>query len=583
MAGYFTWVRENVVWAVSAVFNAPFQLAQAVSNSVSQGVAVTQSTVKQIGDLVGTVTNNETVRDQAYENFAQGLEGFTRPVDPTVAPALMRSKNTRRAMGHSVSANLILYMGSVILYQLGMRELRRMVPDYEDSYAEMATDALATMYFIRTFISMYVDNTVTNMNLYQAVNKDYPPNKRNFRPCQPEECGTTATIQAGLMSSFYYLGNLGTVSFISSNIPVIGKFVAAPFRALAYGQALTEYKLGSVGMCTEHRYKELTKNNAYSVGLGLSMLAAVSSSAFAIKYYTGAESFFIEDALFNFFFQYYMFSSLVSNKPLPGKKPGLDVFSHSRVVVDKAMEQTADWIIPQLQNPGDDDLLEQIRKAADFRPVKLARTVFIKTDLQDWGKFTERESMVLFIDLHGKDMQDGVQGILDIRNDNKTRLAKNAVKKIPTWIPKKLLNDEKRLLLQILYNKDVKFYLLQLDKELSRLRTRSTIKAHEKLNRGAFVDRYRQLAIEQKSDGPGYGIFDSDTEDEAEEKQKVTAVVTVDAGKPKSKSSRSLVFGAPSRSKIPLRQQGSPNIFSSPETSPVAGRREQPYSLRKRH
>ena len=39
------------------------------------------------------------------------------------------------------------------------------------------------------------------------------------------------------------------------------------------------------------------------------------------------------------------------DKPLPGDKQGVDVFYHSRLVVETVLKQLCDWIIPRLRNP----------------------------------------------------------------------------------------------------------------------------------------------------------------------------------------------------------------------------------------
>jgi len=287
-----------------------------------------------------------SVVDASADFLSQSWSGFTRVFNPHTAVAVFRSQQTRKILKHSAYRNLIFYMGLSLLYEGGVKPLLRMIPNMEDSYPEYSMDLMVRMNLL--FVSAYqvVDNVLLGIVLTKVVTEEHPPNE-HFQPCA---CPQNAVLQAGFASSFYYLSNLAAIKVVSSLLPM-GDTIVFPLRALAYGQAITEYKLNSVGMCTLHRYEVLNKNNAFVFGFGLSYLGLQSAVEYFLRTTLGAQSYFINDALASLLFHYFTASSLLMEKPLPGKYSGKDVFYYNRLAMQYLLDQGTNELKQQLKNP----------------------------------------------------------------------------------------------------------------------------------------------------------------------------------------------------------------------------------------
>lgn len=433
MQGWYAWAKSRVVSLRSIV----------------------KETFSQVSAIGYAIYSSPLIWKISFDNLLQFWEGLSRLFNPSIITALLRSKNSRLVLRKSLSANLALYMGSVLLYEGAVKPiLRKTIPEMEESQAEKATDFLATIYITRIAIAMFVDNTIYNVCLNKASAEN--PSETIIEPCP---CGTTAMIRASLASPFYYFGNIITANMIGSALP-LGEYTIIPLRALIYGQCFVEYKLGMAGLCTAHRYQELLKNNGFCFGLGLSFLTTLYLCNDVVYRATHVESVFVNDALFCCLFQHYIMLAQLIDKPLTGDKVGVDVFYHSRLIVETVLKQTCDWIVPRLRNPETRGYLEKgLQKTSQFPPIRLMRKVFLESSLQSSELFMRRSAVELFFDMYGEGIQTAIAEIRKIRETPSIK----RLQKFSPYLPNFILSQEVRNVLNIILTENLDQILAKVD------------------------------------------------------------------------------------------------------------------------
>jgi len=426
---------------------------------VSLQATVTE-TVFSVISIVNFVYSSPLISKMFFDNLLQFWEGTSRFFNPSIISALLRSSNSRRVLKQSLPANLIIYMGTVLFYEAGMKPLiRSNIPDIKESYPEQVMDIMMTVYITRLALSMFIDNTIYNMLISKASSEC------GSDVIQSCGCGTTALIQASLASPFYYLGNIAAIHVISSSMPIVGVYLKFLLRSLLYGQCFVEYKLGTAGLCTVHRYNELIKNNSYCFGLGLSFLTTLYLCNCVIDKTSNAQSFFIDDALFCLLFQHYIMLAQLMDKPLPGDKIGVDVFYHSRLIVESVLKQVNDWLIPHLRNPVTRGRLEKcLQKVNGFPPLRLIKTIFLEKNLQSSKEFMHRPAVELFFDTYGETIQTAIAEIRKLRETPSIK----RLQALSPYLPNFILSQEVRNTLNIILTEN-------LDQMLSRIDDFTTI------------------------------------------------------------------------------------------------------------
>ena len=301
------------------------------------------------------------VRDFVVQSW-QGLRSTLR--FRTLYATVRKNPKLRKLIKQSFINNIVLYAGPVIVYQWSKSLMCEIAPDFPVSFVGRALD-----YSIRTlFFSFYIGNLIKNLSYTASITYETSKIATNhpFASC---DCNKGLKIQADLESVFYYPRNLLTAKLVSIGGYYPGKIVSA----LAYGQCLVEYKLSQVGMCTEHRSKEFSKNNAYILSYGFSFIVMTELLNWLLAGST--VSFFINDATSNFVFQLYAMLALLQDKPLPGNQEGIDFFKFNRL----ELSQMANTLVPALS---DDSIRNRLAKSVsafiNFPPIKLtAASLFI--------------------------------------------------------------------------------------------------------------------------------------------------------------------------------------------------------------
>lgn len=406
-------------------------------------------TAVQVKNAANSIYYSYDIWEKFNNVLFQVWDGFSRVFYlPLLVEKLKKSEKLRETFKQSASANLVLYMGSVLLYEAGVKRLLRMVPYMEESTIEYAIDMLARMYFIRKAISMFVDNTAYNLNVSKAISEEIQHN-RHIQPC---DCDSTAVIQAGLASSFYYIGKTKTVQFVSSLLPY-GEYVTFPLRLFVNGECLLEYKLGAAGMCTVHRNEALNKNQAYSFGMGLSYSSLLWLCNYIVRSTTGVDSYFVYDALSYFLYQYHITMAYLIDKPLPGQHEGMDLFYHSRMVTESLLTSGSNKLISFLRNPDDrGNWIENAQTVIVFPPVNLLMIVLVEEDFKSPKKFIKRPAIDLLLNVYGNSIQTNLDWIIKKRDKMKEMPFLSFVY---PYLPNFILSDTTKKTLDILLNKNL--------------------------------------------------------------------------------------------------------------------------------
>lgn len=386
------------------------QVKDFVDTSVPQFQLKVTKTISQIKYAANYVYYSLDFKHYLLNGFIKGWQGFSRFIDPSIMMVFVDSAPSRNFLRQITSTNLVKYLGSILLYEVAIKGfMHYMIPMSKDSYAETAMNTAAFFYFLSLSLQKAVDNRIYNV----CAGKVAAHNKLDEYYQQICPDGEISAKQADIASAFYFGGNLLMAKFISSSF-VGGRYLAMPLRALGYGEMFAEYNLSK--MCTRHRHEVLAANKFYSFGLGLSFLAVYKLSRLAVEHFVGVTNDFVDDALFAFVFQYFIFLATTNDKPLPLDEKGIDVFYHSRMVVESILKETANTLYAQFNKPGTNIDLEEIKKKLlAFPPVNFFVDQLLPEDFQNLNKFRDRPSVQFFLELYGKNIVDFCNGVIAYR------------------------------------------------------------------------------------------------------------------------------------------------------------------------
>ncbi len=488
-------------WTSNAISN----VASAIKQTASL-IAATPATIKTIYDYI---------RDPAKNFTLQTVKGFLAFWQPGAVITVIESKKIRPVVVKALSANFI-YMALAILFEMTRKELPQLVPAVENTAIEwgassliFAIDAFALLYMLRKYSASYVDNTCDNSAISKVIYDEIPSTNNHGNKC---EHGYMSQFQAGCASTFYYLGKMFAVWNVENAayryVPALGIAAVWPLKAFAYGETLVEYKLSSLGNCTNCRYEKLSVNNGYSFGMGLALYGTYQVISFAFNRYLGLQNSFFTDAVFNVLFQYSIISALINDKPLPeqvkvelvlppvkaGDEPrvfktrGWEVFFPMRIAVEAWMNVGGAKIIDAYNNPDPrTDIGEQIKQVMNCPPVVLARKAMIDTNIQSENIVT-RESFLRPYNMYVKQTQDFVNWLTDMRKD----WLKNKLPVVADYIPESILMRYTNG-----YNKDQ--INLAFDARLEQLLilTNNFIKFVNSKNGQQFLKQYKNNLLNQ--------------------------------------------------------------------------------------
>lgn len=327
-------------------------------------------------------------------------------------------RNTARALGVALKANIVIYLGSVWVYEALMKRLMRAAyPDMEDTRAAQLVDMIAACYFTSLKWQMFVMNSANRFSLSKAA-IDENPNVLSF-----PACGDNRFIiaQANLMSPAYYASNLIVTEMIKSTVrdqfsPAIAQIIHPVLLAQVYGHALAEVNF--MNSCKKHRYQELATNNEFIFGLGVSFLLSNLLLSKALEKTTGVNNKYTNDAIFSFLYQYFMAATFFINRPYPGVAVGRDFFAPIRKGTDVVLKSVINELTLLLKGPKSEiDWVALANQLNDNRLVQYFKKLMLMKDFQSIENFIKSNTISLLLALRGDEIQLPLQWF--IRKCNK--------------------------------------------------------------------------------------------------------------------------------------------------------------------
>ncbi|RDI48676.1 hypothetical protein [Aquicella lusitana] len=353
-----------------------FDRAKNKLNSITSSIKDTYTKVTSVGPAIKeTYTQTAALArvvsqsDDGAENLIQTWEGTSRFMDPANLTFFYRSADTRKAFYQGLWINLVL-LGPVLGYEIFKYYFCEKVYDpekaAEESYlgytaylaAAAANFVVTTCVILPQWGKMSANDIINNASLAKTISKEHAnPNNTHCG------CEDAAILFAGLASPTLYAIDMTAIFIASQMVPYgLGFYLMYLPRILIDGRALVEMTL--TNKCTKHRQEVLAKNNAYSFGMG----AAYQLSLDFIYWCIGYKSKFIYDPLSYIWFQAFILISLLSDKPLPGKKAGKDFLYFLHMALSSASNFFSSHLLSYLRKKrgGYDLLLMALPKEAEL-------------------------------------------------------------------------------------------------------------------------------------------------------------------------------------------------------------------------
>lgn len=394
----------------------------------------TTGTYTQLRSAARLIASSANIKHPIKIGFVERWRGFSYAYNTSVVPAFVESSATFRSMLSSYKANIVLYMGMVLLYHKVMKPAMRMVDeDFEDSYAETAMDWMAWMYFWRLSLRMYGQNIV-----YPVIISKSLADSTKLKLFKPASVDEIAARQADLESLVLHGGKLLTAGAIRS-IPFIGFIPAAKFDAHLYGQAIFEVILSDIPSL-EERYDIMGKHQNFIEGLGWSYLLSSHLLKMMVYLTTGVSNPFIDQAIYAVTYQYYILTIGLMDKIAPDKEPGADLFFYTRMVVTDALKRLTDRAIATIQTQeAQIDLLDLKKQVQAFPPIAVGSQLLLPGDLRSFRRFARSPAGNLFFEVYGKEITNFIDYLIKTRGGFLVHV-----------IPRRILSEKSRAMLKII-------------------------------------------------------------------------------------------------------------------------------------
>jgi len=386
-------------------------LLEKIKSHLTPAWGFLQHVASDVSSSAASFLHSQNIRTNIQDTVREMWHGFSQKFRIfSVYDTLKKSEKARTVMAQSLVANVVCYAGPVVVFEGVIKPALRYIPNVEDSYLESTLDLFSRVIFMRMAVRMFIDNTVYNACVANTITPVMPA-CRHVSGC---DCESIKKVKANLASPFYFSGNVLSAYFVGL-VPIVGEYPGYLIKTLAYGRCLVEYKYSALGMCTDHRTEILNKNNAYSFGLGASFLMMVGMCNALLRRATGAESAFIYDALFSFFYQCYIMLALLQDKPLPGTR-GTDLFHYPRMLVHSGLKDSVNWLVPKLiDREIRANIQEQVKSALNFSFVQIGIFTLIEKEFHSLNTLVKRPAISLFIDYNQEDINKKLNAIIQAR------------------------------------------------------------------------------------------------------------------------------------------------------------------------
>lgn len=378
-------------------------------------------------------------------------EGFTRIAYPSNVFALIRAPKVRSVLKHSAVS--VSYGLIALFYDMA---IRKTVQTYaSESVAETTIplmDALTLYLLCRQAMGAMVDKVVFNSTLSKAALQEANPDFRALKGCA---CSSAEMVPGLLMSPFYYVGDTLAIGMLSAYLPG-GAYLLPPLMMLREGQALLEYQLSARGYCEKHLLEVMNKNNAYAFGYGASYVVTSWTVGYVLSLVTDRRNPLVMKAFDSLLYQYFIFMAYQMDRPLPGKKDGIDCFRYSRLVTQTMVKEVAAWLERQVMNPQASDAWTRMQAhVAQFPPFKLVVRWLVPDKLKSVDAYIQSPAGQLYLDFFGDGLQGTIQWVLALREQ--TLVVR--IHSVSGYLPQFIISDSTAKLLSLLLNEKMEVLL----------------------------------------------------------------------------------------------------------------------------
>lgn len=431
----FGWVRSS--WDAMTTF-------------ISQTTTPLQNAYRYLRD-------NQTLTDYSSP-WSHGVSaGIQHTYAPGTREAMTALKETRPILRQSVSGNVVLYMGTMLAYELMLKfTILNTFPDLKDSRTEATLDWLAWAYMMRLSASMLLDNSIYNVCITRSLSHEVDNSTAMALPK-----GDGGGVQADALSPLFYYSKIATAHVVK-RLP-LGEYLSPWVFSLAYGESLLEYNFSQLS--SEQREEYFLKVQPYSLGLGMAFMGANLFWRGMIKAVTGVDNAFVEDAIFSATFQYFMVLARMIKRPLPVFNAGLDIFYYGRLMTKDALAKVLDAIIVKMNTPGDAiDWQDFASRLHDNVPLLLLMKIMLSEDVRTLEHLVQRPSVQLLLAQYGDTIHDFLREAIRLRHTT-------YVHYIPNW----LVPQDKRLPLRIILAKEMDGVFEKIDAFIRRAQEQAPI------------------------------------------------------------------------------------------------------------
>lgn len=388
-------------------------------------------------------------------------EGFTRVAYPSNWFGLIRSPKARTVLKHSAIS--VSYGLIALFYDMVVRKtVRTYASEPVADTAIPLMDALTLYLLCRQAMGAMADKLIYNASISKAA---YQEANADFLALKGCGCQMADIVPGMLMSPFYYLGDVVAIHMVCAYLPG-GAYLMPPLVMLREGQALLEYQISARGYCEKHMLDVMNKNNGYAFGYGASYVVLSWTMNGVLSIITDRHNPLITKAFDSLLYQYFIFMAYQIDRPLPGKKPGVDFFRYSRLVTQTMVKEVAVWLEKQINQKKTATEWAHIQKhVTEFPPFKLSVRLLVPSRLKSLDEYIHSRAGELYLNYFGDSLQGTIEWVLNLREQTLVM----RINSVSGYLPKFIMSDTTAKLLSVALDEKMESVLKSADDFLEKV------------------------------------------------------------------------------------------------------------------
>ena len=371
MNGMYTWASSAIYSSTIAAYQKVYDAITSAPQATYDFTTGTYTGICQAAS--GTVSIAYDSVDYIEQSFKQFWEGFTRCLNLTITkvPELMTYSKMREMFIWSLAMNLGVTVLSRYAYQTVVKPSVEKIPYAGPILADYVLEIVAVLWFQRWAITMTANNFFHGMNISKATiddmerarlenkkkNPDSPEPENYYKACGH---GSFPAVQAVGAIPIYRFGNWLTVKALIATAEYylhLGKYAQFLMESELYGQNIVGDKIRIEEVCSDHYFETLSRNNWFTLGVGMAFLGSYELLVKLISYETKINNDYINDAILAVWSHYNGAITQLANNPLPGKTKGWDLSYYPRYAMQEFIRNRIVDAVDYLHNPVSCDFL----------------------------------------------------------------------------------------------------------------------------------------------------------------------------------------------------------------------------------